>query len=186
MIDSDKLGALVQGIAAMDSNKLGALVQNIAAMDSNKLGTLVQTIAQGSPTPMVQGIAQALSLAMDGEDDDLEQRRQRARKRLARIKRTLALMAQRNALLAGALGACECWGADADCDTCEGQGAPGFFEPVPAAFEAMVVPLLRARRDLVRAIFEGDRPPRQAAAEDRFSGTTVRSMDDHVRGERQS
>ena len=39
-----------------------------------------------------------------------------------------------NLLLAGALGACECWGLRADCEVCRGYGSAGWTEPNGLAF----------------------------------------------------
>jgi hypothetical protein len=45
-----------------------------------------------------------------------------------------------NILLAAALGACECWGLEADCDLCQGQGSAGWTQPDPELFEEFVRP----------------------------------------------
>ena len=61
-------------------------------------------------------------------------------------------------------GACKCWGAHAACDVCKGKGAPGFFEPVPASFEAIVALLLRARPDLCASDLRGERASKPTEA----------------------
>jgi hypothetical protein len=46
--------------------------------------------------------------------------------------------------LASALGACPaCWGTDATCAECGGQGRPGARSPDPALFHALVLPAAR-------------------------------------------
>jgi hypothetical protein len=45
-----------------------------------------------------------------------------------------------NIVLAAALGACECWGMEADCDLCQGQGSAGWTQPGPELFEEFVRP----------------------------------------------
>jgi len=45
-----------------------------------------------------------------------------------------------NIVLAAALGACECWGLEADCDLCQGQGSAGWTQPDPELFEEFVRP----------------------------------------------
>ena len=117
-------------------------------LDPTALGSLMESVGQGNP--MVKGVTELLVSAL-GEDDEAEEkareaRRQRARQRLRRIQRAIQAHARRNAFLAGALGACECWGEDASCPDCDGRGRAGFFEPDPAAFHAIVAPLLASGR----------------------------------------
>lgn len=45
-----------------------------------------------------------------------------------------------NLLLAAALGACDCWGADPACPVCEGDGAAGWTEPDRDLFTELVAP----------------------------------------------
>jgi hypothetical protein len=47
-----------------------------------------------------------------------------------------------NLLLATALGACECWGLRADCDSCRGYGSAGWAQPDPELFEEFVRPAI--------------------------------------------
>jgi hypothetical protein len=47
-----------------------------------------------------------------------------------------------NTLLAAALGACGCWGLEADCDLCRGQGSAGWTQPDPELFEEFVRPAI--------------------------------------------
>ncbi|GAA3938324.1 hypothetical protein [Actinoplanes auranticolor] len=52
-------------------------------------------------------------------------------------------LAERNIVLASALGACDCWGERPDCDVCGGAGAAGWTSPDRAAFDLYVAPALR-------------------------------------------
>jgi hypothetical protein len=122
-------------------------------LDPAAVGALMETVGHGNP--MVKGVTELLMSAL-GDDDDAEekemerqQRRQRAQQRLRRIQRVVQAHGRRNAFLAGALGACTCWGENRGCRTCRGEGRAGFFEPDPAAFEAIVAPLFEDRRELV-------------------------------------
>jgi hypothetical protein len=56
----------------------------------------------------------------------------------------------RNVLIAAALGACECWGEDLECDMCAGCGAPGWRVPDPQLYEDYVAAAARrmSRSDL--------------------------------------
>lgn len=51
-----------------------------------------------------------------------------------------------NQRLAGALGACDCWGEDETCPVCHGAGGPGWCAPDRRLFEMYVSPALRAMR----------------------------------------
>ena len=62
-----------------------------------------------------------------------------------------------NVLLAGALGACDCWGQDADCRICSGQGSSGWVEPNTALYDEYVAPA-------VRQVQAGDAMPGSKAA----------------------
>lgn len=123
-------------------------------LDPAALGALVDSVGGGNP--MVKGVTDLLMSALADDEDDTEQRekerlrrRQRAQQRLRRIHQAMQAHARRNAFLAAALGACECWGEDAECRQCGGQGRAGFYEPDPAAFEAIVAPLFEDRRELM-------------------------------------
>lgn len=52
-----------------------------------------------------------------------------------------------NILLAGALGACGCWGLQAACDLCQGQGSAGWTQPIPELFEEFVRPAIQKLAD---------------------------------------
>lgn len=54
-------------------------------------------------------------------------------------------LVDRNAMLAAALGACECWGEDPRCPVCAGDGAAGWSEPDPDLYAAYVGPVRRPR-----------------------------------------
>jgi hypothetical protein len=54
---------------------------------------------------------------------------------------------ERNAAMAGALGACECWGEVDDCEICMGAGKPGWAIPNKRLFSRLIRPALRALRE---------------------------------------
>ena len=140
-------------------------------MDPAILAALAQSLTGGAApgasegaglAPLVEAIGKLMTEDDDDEDErakeaDLTLRRQRAWKKLSRIHRTMSLMSKRNAFVAGALGACECWGADVSCPRCRGSGSPGAFEPVPSAFETLIVPLLRRRGSMLRERIDRER-----------------------------
>jgi hypothetical protein len=68
-------------------------------------------------------------------------------------------LANRNSLLAAALGACDCWGEDVDCPFCEGHGGPAWAAPDRRLFAEFVYPAVRAlsiqRRPLRPALAQG-------------------------------
>ncbi|TYB51331.1 hypothetical protein FXF51_53670 [Nonomuraea sp. PA05] len=70
-------------------------------------------------------------------------------------------LADRDLLLAAALGACGCWGEAAGCPDCAGRGSPGWMPPDPELYEQYVAPAVRraappARTGLARS--EGAAP----------------------------
>jgi len=52
-------------------------------------------------------------------------------------------LVDRNLLLATALGACECWGEDAGCPSCGGEGSAGWLPPDPELYGEYVAPAVR-------------------------------------------
>ena len=49
-------------------------------------------------------------------------------------------LADRNLLLAAALGACDCWGQDPDCPICSGEGSAGWTQPERRLYDQYVEP----------------------------------------------
>lgn len=135
----------------MDPALLAALAKSLATPTENSAET------PASSFPVATLIDLFGKLLMDDDEDEgkaekLAHCRQRAWKKLSALHRKLGQFTKRNAFVAGALGACECWGADASCARCGGEGMPGWFEPVPRAFEALVVPLATRRPDVIQAL----------------------------------
>lgn len=137
------------------------------AMDKAQLTSMIATMTGRPDDPRVQGFAQLLASAI-GDDDEVEtkaarraRRRRAAMQRVAQVQRMIESMTARNTFVAGALGACDCWGTDAGCERCGGRGAPGAYDPEPAAFELIVLPLLRERPELFHAL---PRDPRVEAS----------------------
>jgi len=54
---------------------------------------------------------------------------------------------ERNAAMAGALGACDCWGEIGDCEICRGAGKPGWVIPDKRLFSTLIRPALRALQE---------------------------------------
>lgn len=52
-------------------------------------------------------------------------------------------LVERNIVVASALGACDCWGDNAHCPICDGEGAPGWLPPDPELFATYVRPAAR-------------------------------------------
>jgi hypothetical protein len=69
--------------------------------------------------------------------------------RLKELNRTLLAHSD---FLAAAVGACpECWGEDAECRECGGQGGPGAYVPERICFEEIVRPVLDRMRQRLAA-----------------------------------
>ena len=71
--------------------------------------------------------------------------------------------ADRQILLAAALGACECWGSDPGCRSCGGEGMSGWHVPDEQLYEEFVTPA----------------SSRLAEAARRSTGTTEGTEDEH-------
>jgi hypothetical protein len=54
---------------------------------------------------------------------------------------------ERNATLALALGACDCWGEVEDCDVCMGMGTPGWMTPNKQLFSKFIRPAFQTARN---------------------------------------
>ncbi|WP_405562728.1 hypothetical protein OG418_00365 [Streptomyces phaeochromogenes] len=65
---------------------------------------------------------------------------------------------ERNMVLAAALGACDCWGELAHCETCQEAGTSGWRSRDQAAFDLYIAPALRA--------FERPAPPEEPQTEE--------------------
>src|SRR5438128_12681744 len=99
------------------------------------LEELVQRLGQADPT---WGL---IAQAMGRRDADQEERRRRSREAVERLRFERERLAERNDLLARALGACpSCWGEDTGCRLCRGRGKPGSWFPDDDAFGQFVVP----------------------------------------------
>jgi hypothetical protein len=61
-------------------------------------------------------------------------------------------------VLAGALGACECWGDDPDCSSCSGVGSAGWMQPDEGLYAEYVAPAVRRMADTATAPFTDDQP----------------------------
>lgn len=130
-------------------------------MDTAQLSSALAQMTGRPDDPTVRGFAQLLVTALRDDDDDDEvkqrtlrhaKRRRAAMQEVAKVQRLLQNMSDRNAFLAGALGACECWGADPGCDRCAGRGAPGAYPPDPDAFAALVLPLAQRNPHLFHTL----------------------------------
>jgi hypothetical protein len=66
----------------------------------------------------------------------------RQRERSDALQENCRALAEHNAWLATAVGACTCWGFNTNCSICDGHGGPGTFPVERAAFAAVVAPLV--------------------------------------------
>jgi hypothetical protein len=67
--------------------------------------------------------------------------------------------ADRNLLLAAAVGACDCWGEDPSCPICSGEGSAGWTEPDTRLYDEYIKPAV------LRAKPEGKQPVEQQPTE---------------------
>lgn len=92
------------------------------------------------------------------EQAETEQKLERARAVIRKLKRDLATAETMARYIAGTFGACQsCWGLSMACPQCQGRGGPGFIEPNEEELLAWVGPALR-RLGLEVARQEGSTP----------------------------
>ena len=77
---------------------------------------------------------------------DLKDKVVQLKKHKAQLLQYLDYFIEVNACFAGAVGACECWGDDPDCEKCRGQGKPGSFAIQEQAFQYYIDPVLKKSR----------------------------------------
>jgi hypothetical protein len=82
------------------------------------------------------------------------------RKKMAYLKAENKALMSHLENLAGALGACDCWGLNAACTICEGAGRSGYFMPDQACFDHYVAPLLNQKLNM----------PKTRPAQSQFTG----------------
>jgi hypothetical protein len=92
------------------------------------------------------------------EQTEAEEKLERARAVIRKLKRDLATAETMARYIAGTFGACpSCWGLSRTCPQCQGRGGPGFTEPNEEELLAWVGPALR-RLGLEVARQEGGTP----------------------------
>jgi hypothetical protein len=125
----------------------------------------------GADHPLIVGGAQIVDAvvkllqARAFSDEDAEAREARRTARLRALKETCRALAAQNAWLAGAVGACGCWGTDPLCAACAGRGRPGVMAVNAAAFAEVVGPLIECRPDLFKRRPPGRRDDRNTNGE---------------------
>jgi hypothetical protein len=125
-------------------------------MSSIDLGSLLEAAAR--PDHPVGQLLGAL-LARAGRTDEPPASRDPRDRRTHLVEHRCRLLATRNRILAEAFGACRCWGSDARCQRCGGDGAPGWEPPRADWLFDLVLPLLERRPDVVRALLDHVGPP---------------------------
>ncbi|PSB14143.1 hypothetical protein C7B76_17280 [filamentous cyanobacterium CCP2] len=149
---------LLQALAGAGSEGLSVKDVLLSQLDETDPTTslLVKLLAQQPSETIVDESQSEFELELESESDpERLQKEQRARARAAEkakalrhLRNTIDLLyaeledlRARNDMLAAALGACYlCWGEDAQCPECGGQGGAGFFTLDRSLFGQFVVP----------------------------------------------
>lgn len=117
----------------MDATLMQALAAGLGQNDpalASRLEMLQKLLHQAQPQP--------------APGADFEQRRARARERIRRTLQRNSQLERRCALLARALGACDCWGEHAHCQDCRGRGRAGYYAIDRELFALLVQPAIPA------------------------------------------
>lgn len=72
-------------------------------------------------------------------------------------------LADRNVLLAAAVGACDCWGQNPNCAICSGEGSAGWVEPDARLYAEFVEPAVQRSRSA--GDHSSDQPPTEGDLE---------------------
>ncbi len=137
-------------------------------MNAELLQALMAGLNQSAPAAdnrlqLLQGLLQQLQGPSTNPHSDPE-KRARAKARARRVLRRNAELERRVALLARALGACDCWGEDPACEHCAGRGRAGAYACNPELFALFVLPAVRAsemQRPHSPAVSPDQEPPKQ-------------------------
>lgn len=137
-------------------------------MSSLDLGTLMEAV--GRPDHPIGQLLGALLARAGRADEPAPVRDPRAHLLESRCR----LLATRNRVLAEAFGACRCWGTDARCRRCGGDGVPGWEPPRNDWLVELLWPLLERRPEVVRALLEqlADAPSPIPTEPTHFQGDT--------------
>ena len=79
------------------------------------------------------------------QNQQLNQRLSRAGRERREMLEYLDYLLDLNQGFSAAVGACECWGEDESCETCHGDGTPGWQPRQEEAFAVMVAPALSTK-----------------------------------------
>jgi len=79
------------------------------------------------------------------QNHQLKQRLGQADRQHKELLEYLDCLLELNQHFAAAVGACDCWGDDEDCENCQGAGTPGWQPVVEEAFKVYVAPALKKK-----------------------------------------
>lgn len=133
------------GLLGGGTPDLGALLGAAGNADP-KLGAVLSALAQQRSAAAENDVVDADAGAdaqAEAEAREVEQRARfdHLRDVARRMDAELRALRRRNAHLAAALGACpHCWGEDAECGTCAGEGLPGSAPPHRGHWRHYVAP----------------------------------------------
>ena len=88
---------------------------------------------------------------------ELKKKIQKLIKEKKQILRYLDFFIDVNAAFSSAVGACECWGGDPDCEKCGGKGVPGYFELDQEQFDYYVRPSFKKHPSLYQLDPDGEK-----------------------------
>lgn len=127
-------------------------------------GLIKEKLNDPAMDPYIDSIARALAdsqreTPLSGEDlaevERLLASHGELERRNAQLSRQNGFLADKNAMLAAAFGACMCWGEKENCANCHGRGRPGFYPPELALLKTLLKPLSRKKDPELRDFFSG-------------------------------
>lgn len=118
--------------------------QLLAQMLMQQQQSNAETDTAGGSQDKLKGQLKRLSQ----QNQQLKQRLSRAGRERRELLEYLDYLLDLNQGFSAAVGACECWGEDEECTTCQGDGTPGWQPRQEEAFAAMVAPALSPKEQI--------------------------------------
>lgn len=137
-----------------NDNLMAALMEQMGGNNNSKMEMLAKILAQQNNQPQntaqpqpangdkYKGQARKL-MALNKE---LKDKLLLLKKQKEQLLQYLDYFIEVNAVFSSAVGACECWGDDPQCEKCRGQGKPGAFAIQQEAFQYYIRPALKQQQ----------------------------------------
>jgi hypothetical protein len=153
-IGSSVLGLIARQGEAMISNLqlfLQRVLEQALAKSPNLSASLINPDTNAREAYMAEVVGTGLAAIFEKEgSSEAGQGAVPARDLSSDLATHYEELLERNAAMASALGACECWGEVGNCEICLGAGKPGWVMPDRRLFSTLIGPALRVLKETSR------------------------------------